>query len=50
MSPRVIPLVDRSPARSSRRLVWLAQDGDGVPVEVGFAARCSSRRGGGASR
>ncbi|MEV0909655.1 GNAT family N-acetyltransferase [Streptomyces hokutonensis] len=32
MSPRVIPLVDPESGPSSRRLVWLAQDGDGVPV------------------
>lgn len=32
MSPRVIPLVDPESGPSSRRLVWLAQDADGVPV------------------
>ncbi|MEV6486332.1 GNAT family N-acetyltransferase [Streptomyces sp. NPDC051576] len=32
MSPRVIPLVDPESGPSSRRLLWLAQDADGVPV------------------
>ncbi|WP_262060378.1 GNAT family N-acetyltransferase [Streptomyces sp. STR69] len=32
MSPRVVPLVDPESGPSSRRLVWLAQDADGIPV------------------
>ncbi|MET7574399.1 GNAT family N-acetyltransferase [Streptomyces sp. NPDC005492] len=32
MSPRVIPLVDPESGPSSRRLLWLAQDADGIPV------------------
>jgi GNAT superfamily N-acetyltransferase len=32
LSPRITPLVDPESGPSSRRLVWLAHDADGVPV------------------
>ncbi|MFI6450589.1 GNAT family N-acetyltransferase [Streptosporangium amethystogenes] len=36
MSIHIDPLVDPSPGASSRRLVWLASDGDRVPVGSAF--------------
>ncbi|MEU4403134.1 GNAT family N-acetyltransferase [Streptosporangium sp. NPDC023963] len=36
MSIQIVPLADPRPGASSRRLVWLAADGDGVPVGSAF--------------
>ncbi|MGC5012859.1 N-acetyltransferase family protein [Streptosporangium sp. DT93] len=36
MSIRIVPLADPHPSASSRRLVWLAVDGDGVPLGSAF--------------
>ncbi|MGW0588811.1 N-acetyltransferase family protein [Streptosporangium sp. NPDC002607] len=36
LSIHIDPLADTSPGASSRRLVWLASDGDGVPVGSAF--------------
>ncbi|MGW3814509.1 GNAT family N-acetyltransferase [Streptomyces sp. NPDC005046] len=36
MPPRITPLTDPEPTASSRRLVWLASDAEGVPVGSAF--------------
>ncbi|WP_440064917.1 N-acetyltransferase family protein [Streptosporangium sp. OZ121] len=36
MSIQIVPLADPQPSASSRRLVWLASDDDGVPVGTAF--------------
>ncbi|MEU8379897.1 GNAT family N-acetyltransferase [Streptosporangium sp. NPDC048865] len=36
MSIQIVPLADPHPGAASHRLVWLASDGDGVPVGAAF--------------